>query len=126
MWSCYAKTFIEINTQKYTSGHTATAIGFYGMLAIILWHEKHYVMGLLSAVWILLVGFSRVYIGVHYPSDVIAALAFGSLWIGLLLLTFDYFNLGVMGNPKSIHKRPEPGAAGCQSDDNDLGVSNHN
>ncbi|MFQ5434940.1 MAG: phosphatase PAP2 family protein [Anaerolineae bacterium] len=37
--------------------------------------------------WILLVAVSRVYLGVHYPSDVLASLAVGIVWL-ILILSF--------------------------------------
>ena len=37
---------------------------------------------------ILLVGWSRIYLGVHYPSDVLVGFVLGGFWTGLVVLVF--------------------------------------
>jgi membrane-associated phospholipid phosphatase len=71
---------------SFPSGHTLAAVGLYGMLAAILWRERHHVAALFCALWVLLVGLSRVYLGVHYPSDVLASLTLGVIWVAVVLL----------------------------------------
>ena len=44
-------------------------------------------VGIFSALLILCIGFSRIYLGVHYPSDVLAGFAAGSFWVGVVALT---------------------------------------
>jgi undecaprenyl-diphosphatase len=48
--------------------------------------------------WVLLLGFfivsiglSRIYLGVHFPSDVIAGFAAGGVWLTIMILGFRYF-----------------------------------
>lgn len=71
-------------TNSFPSGHTITAVALYGFLAILLWRAGHRVWALLAGVMIPLIGFSRIYLGVHYPSDVLAAIALGILWLMLI------------------------------------------
>ena len=54
---------------SFPSGHTQSAALVFGMLA--MWAHKKWVT-VLAVVMTLLVGFSRVYVGAHYPTDVIA------------------------------------------------------
>ena len=72
---------------SFPSGHTLNAVVLAGLLAWLVgrrlrgWRRVVFDAGV--ALWALLVGLSRIYLGVHYPSDVLAGLAVG----GLCLLT---------------------------------------
>ena len=74
------------HTYSFPSGHTITAMALYGFLAIILWREHRRIWALLAGALIPLVGFSRIYLGVHYPSDVLGALMLGGLWLLIVVL----------------------------------------
>jgi len=79
-------------TSSYPSGHTAAAIALYGCLAIlILWlaagrPAAKAIAALLFCIPIF-VAFSRVYRGMHYPSDVIAGALLGIAWLTLVVKT---------------------------------------
>jgi len=76
----------EPMTYSFPSGHATTSICFYGLLAIILAGSMKS-LPLRRALWaaacvlVLLIGFSRVYLGVHYPADVLGGYAFGAAWL---------------------------------------------
>lgn len=75
-------------TSSYPSGHTAAAICCYGTIAaIVLWHSRHALLrAAVVAVAILvplLVGASRIYRGMHFPSDVVAGLLLGAAWFSV-------------------------------------------
>lgn len=70
---------------SFPSGHSFAAVTIYGMLAY--WLTREVSSGRRRALWggavalILLIGFSRVYLGVHYASDVAAGFAAGVPWL---------------------------------------------
>ena len=81
---------ITLGTYSFPSGHTAGAVVFYGVLAAFLvsrLHDRRWravcVAGGVSAV--LLVAFSRIYLGAHYLSDVVAAICSSTAWLVLCL-----------------------------------------
>ena len=57
----------------FISSHAANAFGV--ALLMISWTRKRWLTSIMVA-WALLIGYSRIYLGVHYPGDVIA----GGLW----------------------------------------------
>jgi undecaprenyl-diphosphatase len=80
-------------TSSYPSGHTAAAVCLYGCLAILLlWlyagrPGARIVACLLFCVPVF-VAVSRVYRGMHYPSDVLAGALLGAMWLSLVTRTF--------------------------------------
>jgi undecaprenyl-diphosphatase len=65
---------------SFPSGHAAGNMIFFGALAM-LWRNRFILM--LSAFAILLIGVSRVWLGVHWPSDVLAGWVEGLGWLAL-------------------------------------------
>ena len=81
---------LTLTTNSFPSGHAAAATLFYGFLAVyVVTHAKGVwprVTAVLAAVvMVALVGFSRMYLGVHYLSDVLAAMSASTAWLVLCL-----------------------------------------
>lgn len=71
---------------SFPSGHAIMAVTFYGLLIYIVQHtiESNWIRILLTILLIILavlIGFSRVYLRVHYPSDVLGGFIIGLLWL---------------------------------------------
>lgn len=88
------EAFLPLTTAhsySFPSGHTTSAAAFYGLLAVWLWRTQHRRWAVLAGLWVLAVGVSRIYLGVHYPSDVLAALALGVIWIFIVMRIYDKY-----------------------------------
>lgn len=75
---------------SFPSGHALLGVTFYGFIALLLWYEikDRYWRNIVTAFLILLmllIASTRVYMRVHYMSDVIAGLAIGFIWLTLSL-----------------------------------------
>ncbi len=74
---------------SFPSGHALFAFCFFAMGAALLAPRLRY-LALRRLVWatavifVVAIGFSRIYLGVHYPSDVLAGYTVGLIWSGVL------------------------------------------
>jgi membrane-associated phospholipid phosphatase len=73
---------IQRSNYGLPSGHVAGALAMSGLAAV--WGGRRW-MWIAVVAWTLLVGWARMYAGVHYPQDVVAGVVVGavSLWISL-------------------------------------------
>jgi undecaprenyl-diphosphatase len=74
-------------TYSFPSGHAMGSFCFYGVLAAIFAartkeRRTKWCIWAGAALLIGMIGFSRIYLGVHYPSDVIAGYCAGAVWVG--------------------------------------------
>jgi membrane protein DedA with SNARE-associated domain/membrane-associated phospholipid phosphatase len=90
----FADSYMIFQGYSFPSGHTMAATLLYGLLAVfavkalkkLRWRV---VAALIGLVMILLVGLSRMYLGAHYLSDVLGAIAAGLAWLALSLTVVD-------------------------------------
>lgn len=79
---------------SFPSGHAMTAVALYGYLAVLLWRRNRGGWALIPFLLTLAIALSRVYLGVHFPSDVLGALAVGWLWVGVVLAAESLLGYG--------------------------------
>jgi undecaprenyl-diphosphatase len=77
---------------SFPSGHAMAAMSFYGFVIYLLWRSDRTMrfkrpLAVILGALIALIGFSRIYLGVHYFSDVLAGYAIGAAY----LITFTSF-----------------------------------
>jgi undecaprenyl-diphosphatase len=87
---------IEIGGYSFPSGHAMNALAFYGVLAFLLWRHMPNRIGrailiLFSSLFIILIGISRIYLGVHYPSDIIAGYCVSGFWLTVVIWLFQKY-----------------------------------
>ena len=81
---------------SFPSGHSMTALIFYGYFIYLTWESNlkkisKILITILNIILILLVGISRIYLGVHYPTDVIGAYFLGLFYLILYInITNNY------------------------------------
>jgi membrane-associated phospholipid phosphatase len=86
----FDEPLLTLATYSFPSGHTMSATVLYGMLAawLVCRTPRRLAQALIAAgalAMILLVGFSRVYLGAHFLSDVLAAFAEGAAWLAVCI-----------------------------------------
>lgn len=79
------------DSYSFPSGHAIAAASFFGFLILVLMRRFNTPVLrasilILGSALIFLIGFSRIYIGVHRPSDVLSGLIAGAIWLAALPL----------------------------------------
>lgn len=79
---------------SFPSGHTTTSTIVYGFLAFLLSRGKtdnvKIALILLAAIIVTLIAFSRIYLGVHWFSDILGSIFLGLAWMALLSTSYIY------------------------------------
>lgn len=99
--------FVRIRPEKYfqiqqtgfsfPSGHSMVGISTYFILTYLLFRKKPWntvkiVAWIFTVIFVLLIGLSRVYLGVHWPTDVIAGFALGFTWVYINIVIIERFS----------------------------------
>ncbi|MFD0679271.1 MULTISPECIES: phosphatase PAP2 family protein [unclassified Paenibacillus] len=81
---------------SFPSGHSMAAFTLYGVTAFLLWrHTSHAINRMIliaiSIGMIIAIGGSRIYLGVHYPSDVLGGYLASGFWLAVAIWLFQRF-----------------------------------
>jgi undecaprenyl-diphosphatase len=84
---------VEITGFSFPSGHSMAAFALYGAITFLLWRHIPQFAGRIAMITAgialtLLIGISRIYLGVHYPSDVIGGYAASATWLMICIVCF--------------------------------------
>ena len=86
---------ITVQGYSFPSGHAMMSLCFYGMLIYLLVHERSRLtrlLGLVAAIVLIsFIGLSRIYLGVHYPSDIVGGFTAGFVWLMANILGYRQY-----------------------------------
>ena len=94
----FEQPLVMLTTYSFPSGHVAASTLFYGILAALLISQSHswlraaYIIQIAFAM-VALVAFSRIYLGAHFLSDVLAAFSEAIAWLALCLTTIQTYRI---------------------------------
>jgi len=99
--------FVDWSGYSFASGHTIGATLLYGQLLLFILpclKARHWrLLAVSSAVCLVaLVGFSRIALGAHFLTDVLAAIFFGILWLVLCVMFMKPMRRGSLGSQAAV------------------------
>lgn len=94
---------------SYPSGHSFSSFTFFGILIYLLWHINiHKRWKIMIAVFLILfatiIAFSRVYLRVHFPSDVLAGFCLSVVWLMISIWILHKADRGMVGEKNRNNK----------------------
>ncbi|MEO9161315.1 MAG: phosphatase PAP2 family protein [Casimicrobiaceae bacterium] len=77
---------VTLLTYSFPSGHAAASVEFGGLICLLAWRSgfrgtRGAIVIACAVAWVMLVCLSRIYLGLHYPTDVLAGAAEALLWL---------------------------------------------
>lgn len=87
---------VDASGFSYPSGHSMVAFSLYGMVTFLLWRHIKSSFGrsmlvFMNAMMIFAIGVSRIYLGVHYPSDVLGGYLASGFWLVTSFCAYQLF-----------------------------------
>ncbi|MBY4797873.1 phosphatase PAP2 family protein [Collinsella sp. AGMB00827] len=78
----------EASGFSFPSGHSMVAMAFFGLIVWLVWHygkdqKRRVLLTAAFAIIIVMIGVSRIYLGVHYASDVLAGFMAALIWLAV-------------------------------------------
>lgn len=79
---------VEETGFSFPSGHSMAAMAFFGLVIWLVWHyepdrRRRIILSAVFAFLIVMIGISRIYLGVHYASDVLGGFCASLVWLAL-------------------------------------------
>ncbi|MGA2680606.1 MAG: phosphatase PAP2 family protein [Candidatus Bathyarchaeia archaeon] len=86
---------IAVSGYSFPSGHTTSSVVFFGVLTYFVWKnwDSPKVKALTAGLYVsitAIVGFDRIYLNVHWFSDIVGSIFLGAFWVTVCILLFKY------------------------------------
>jgi len=106
------EALVTETSYSFPSGHTFVSVAFYGLITFFLFDSLKkkslkIISLILGIILVILIGVSRIYLGAHWPSDVLASYASGLAWLSIIITITHIkkkFNLKIIQSPNLKHK----------------------
>ncbi len=90
----FAEPFVIEQNYSFPSAHSMMSMILYGLMAYLLWRAipdrfTRYIIVFDAVLFIVLIGISRMMLGVHYLSDVLGGFAAGGIWLGACIAAMN-------------------------------------
>lgn len=87
---------IDIGGYSFPSGHTMIAFSLYTILAYLMWRNLRstwyrVAITILAVIMIVMIAVSRIYLGVHFPSDIVGGVLASSVWLFASIAMYQRF-----------------------------------
>lgn len=99
---------IDATGFSFPSGHALGALVFYGFVAYLVVRSSRrkalkILAPIISAILIILIGTSRIYLNAHFPSDVVAGYIVGTIWLILCLMVLEWIEWQSNSDVRPVH-----------------------
>jgi membrane-associated phospholipid phosphatase len=99
---------VPVDSWSFPSAHSLNSMAVLGLLTVLAVRERpgrlrRTLLAVLGASLVFVVGFSRVYLGVHWPSDVLAGWVVGASWVAICFV-FARFTGGNRRSSGTVHR----------------------
>ncbi|UCE37462.1 MAG: phosphatase PAP2 family protein [Thermoplasmata archaeon] len=108
-WPRPQTSIVLTQSYSYPSGHVLVGVCFYLSLAITISNSmdnrrKRIIAWAISIIIIAMISVSRMYLRAHYPTDVIAGIVIGVLWLLTVVLCFEKIEIMLIKVESTIRK----------------------
>ena len=77
---------VNETSQSFPSGHATASAALALCIVAIAWHSRWRIAAIVGAIiYVAVVAFTRLYLGVHYPSDILAGWLCAAAWVSLVI-----------------------------------------